>query len=338
MCGQVITYDFHPGEQPGIMLLRSERGRGTGRATLPWEGHAEPPPGSALRAPLSWSGRPSRLRGNLHSAVSLKFRQTSEPRPCLTSPATCGPDSISNLTVCARVWEGRGALVPSNQEALSAPQTGSGESRPPASPATQEPGKGGARGDGGHLPPAGGTTWSSSFMLVLFQIFLMMARSSSLACSRFPAGDRGKAEMTLGPRGLLRGCPLHQVPTDRPDPASLFLPRPRPLLLCSLLRPAGGVPSAQTLLFLVVGTEGRQDCWCRWSAKPSAGGHGALTGGMARGPLCSPGRSGCLGGRAVSPVSKHFAESPSRRRGHNLSVEAESTGFSGPTFSTRETG
>lgn len=43
----------------------------------------------------------------------------------------------------------------------------------------------------GYSPPAGGTTWSSSFMLVRFQIFLMMARSSSLACSRFPVGGRG---------------------------------------------------------------------------------------------------------------------------------------------------
>lgn len=37
-----------------------------------------------------------------------------------------------------------------------------------------------------YWPPAGGTTWSSSFMLVLFQIFLMTARNSSLACSRLP--------------------------------------------------------------------------------------------------------------------------------------------------------
>lgn len=35
-------------------------------------------------------------------------------------------------------------------------------------------------------------TWSSSFMLVLFQIFLMMALSSSLACSKLP-GDKGQA-------------------------------------------------------------------------------------------------------------------------------------------------
>lgn len=39
-----------------------------------------------------------------------------------------------------------------------------------------------------HSPPAGGTTWSSSFMLVRFQIFLIIALSSSLACSRLPAG------------------------------------------------------------------------------------------------------------------------------------------------------
>lgn len=41
-------------------------------------------------------------------------------------------------------------------------------------------------------PPMGGMTWSSSFMLVLFQIFLMMALSSSLACSKLP-GDKGQA-------------------------------------------------------------------------------------------------------------------------------------------------
>lgn len=39
-----------------------------------------------------------------------------------------------------------------------------------------------------HSPPAGGTTWSSSFILVRFQIFLIIALSSSLACSRLPAG------------------------------------------------------------------------------------------------------------------------------------------------------
>lgn len=38
-----------------------------------------------------------------------------------------------------------------------------------------------------YTPPAGGTTWSKSFMLVLFQIFFTIALSSSLACSRFPA-------------------------------------------------------------------------------------------------------------------------------------------------------
>lgn len=36
-------------------------------------------------------------------------------------------------------------------------------------------------------PPTGGTTWSSSLGLVRFQIFLMMARSSSLASSIFPS-------------------------------------------------------------------------------------------------------------------------------------------------------
>lgn len=90
------------------------------------------------------------------------------------------------------------------------------------------------------------------------------------------------------------------MPTDRPDPASLFLPRPRPLLLCPLLRPAGGVPSAQPLLFLVVGTEGRQDCWCRWSAKPSAGrARGSHGRHGSRAPVLTrekwvPGRKSCL--------------------------------------------
>lgn len=55
-----------------------------------------------------------------------------------------------------------------------------------------------AQGSGGYSPPAGGTTWSSSFMLVRFQIFLMMARSSSLACSRFPVGGT-QADWQLSP-------------------------------------------------------------------------------------------------------------------------------------------
>ena len=37
-----------------------------------------------------------------------------------------------------------------------------------------------------NLLPAGGTTWSSSFGLVRFQIFFITARSSSLAVSMFP--------------------------------------------------------------------------------------------------------------------------------------------------------
>lgn len=41
-----------------------------------------------------------------------------------------------------------------------------------------------------HPPPIGGMTWSRSFMLVLFQIFLMMALSSSLACSKLPTSKR----------------------------------------------------------------------------------------------------------------------------------------------------
>lgn len=61
-----------------------------------------------------------------------------------------------------------------------------------------------------HSPPAGGTTWSNSFMLVLFQIFLIMARSSSLACSRFP--DRRKCRLkTPPPSTVLRS------PTSYPD-------------------------------------------------------------------------------------------------------------------------
>lgn len=37
------------------------------------------------------------------------------------------------------------------------------------------------------LPPAGGATWSKSLVLVLFQIFLMTALSSSLHWSILPA-------------------------------------------------------------------------------------------------------------------------------------------------------
>lgn len=48
-----------------------------------------------------------------------------------------------------------------------------------------------------HWPPAGGTTWSSSFMLVFFQIFLITARSSSLACSRLPGFKMQERQMSL---------------------------------------------------------------------------------------------------------------------------------------------
>ena len=51
-----------------------------------------------------------------------------------------------------------------------------------------------------HPPPMGGMTWSRSFMLVLFQTFLMMARSSSLACSKLPgATDRPGQQHLTGP-------------------------------------------------------------------------------------------------------------------------------------------
>ena len=49
-------------------------------------------------------------------------------------------------------------------------------------------GNGDSGGGGGWAsPPTGGTTWSSSLGLVRFQIFLMMARSSSFASSMFPS-------------------------------------------------------------------------------------------------------------------------------------------------------
>lgn len=38
-------------------------------------------------------------------------------------------------------------------------------------------------------PPIGGMTWSSSFILVRFQIFLIIARNSSLACSKLPGQE-----------------------------------------------------------------------------------------------------------------------------------------------------
>lgn len=55
-----------------------------------------------------------------------------------------------------------------------------------------------------HPPPMGGMTWSSSFMLVLFQIFLMMALSSSLACSKLPGGkgQAGEAPQSSRPSQL----------------------------------------------------------------------------------------------------------------------------------------
>lgn len=41
-------------------------------------------------------------------------------------------------------------------------------------------------------PPMGGMTWSNSFMLVRFQIFLMIPLSSSLACSKLPKNNTQK--------------------------------------------------------------------------------------------------------------------------------------------------
>jgi hypothetical protein len=38
-----------------------------------------------------------------------------------------------------------------------------------------------------YIPPGGGTTWSKSLGLVLFQIFLMTALSSAFASSMFPS-------------------------------------------------------------------------------------------------------------------------------------------------------
>lgn len=65
-----------------------------------------------------------------------------------------------------------------------------------------------------HLPPIGGMTWSRSFMLVLFQIFLMMARSSSLACSKLP----GQGKDRNGPKAIQ--VKLLGKPTDFPPSLS----------------------------------------------------------------------------------------------------------------------
>lgn len=78
--------------------------------------------------------------------------------------------------------------VLSNQEGLSTHRQGPGVAGFPQAWQLKNQASGERAETGKHLPPAGGTTWSSSFMLVRFQIFLIMARSSSLACSRFPEG------------------------------------------------------------------------------------------------------------------------------------------------------
>lgn len=46
----------------------------------------------------------------------------------------------------------------------------------------------------GDIPPIGGMTWSKSFILVRFQIFLIMALSSSLACSKLPVRKASRTE------------------------------------------------------------------------------------------------------------------------------------------------
>lgn len=55
----------------------------------------------------------------------------------------------------------------------------------------------------GALPPIGGITWSKSFILVLFQIFLIIALSSSLACSKLPVRKVSRTEQFI-PRDLNR--------------------------------------------------------------------------------------------------------------------------------------
>lgn len=50
-----------------------------------------------------------------------------------------------------------------------------------------------------HPPPMGGLTWSGASMLVLFQTFLMMARSSSLACSKLPGQRTGGSAALVEP-------------------------------------------------------------------------------------------------------------------------------------------
>ena len=73
----------------------------------------------------------------------------------------------------------------------------------------------------------GGMTWSRSFMLVLFQTFLMMVRSSSLACSKLPgAADRPGQQHLTGPPLAQQtwpafpcggGCPGHRLCWGQPS-------------------------------------------------------------------------------------------------------------------------
>lgn len=148
--------------------------------------------------------------------------------------------------------------------------------------------------------------------------------------------------MPSAPRGLPWLCPLHQVPTNRPDPVSLFrpclVPCPRPLLLCLLLRLARGVPSVQTLLFLwSLGEPTRLLVPMELDSRPPGGHRGSPRVAFLTSPCGHQGKVGDWKEEQSPPVSKHFAESPSGRRGHNLSVEGEigKHWFSGSTFSTR---
>jgi len=56
----------------------------------------------------------------------------------------------------------------------------------------------------GDIPPMGGMTWSKSFILVRFQIFLIMVLSSSLACSKLPGRKASRTEQFIG-RGTWMG-------------------------------------------------------------------------------------------------------------------------------------
>lgn len=86
-------------------------------------------------------------------------------------------------------WAGGGQFAPEAARGCTkqTPKGHPGGARPPSSAASR-PGL-----PMPHPPPIGGMTWSRSFMLVLFQIFLIMALSSSLACSKLPA-SKGHAE------------------------------------------------------------------------------------------------------------------------------------------------